>query len=117
MILYSPRLLPILSLLLTLYGLSGCDTVNRQRVEGTYQLIKDDEPGHSLGRIELTPSKCILSMFMVEVANDYKIDDKYIYTTVEDFNIRIKIVSSDTLRVDNVAMMDGTFVRTEQPAK
>lgn len=90
--------------------LTGCDAYRERQLRGTFKLVKSDQM-NMVRQVELTPSKCIFTVAGTELPSDYKVEGDYLYTQIENYGVRLRIVSPDTLRGEVVFYGLSTFVR------
>jgi hypothetical protein len=90
---------------------TGCDTLTKKRLTGTYQYIGQKDRFHSLNKFELTGTKFVTNIFFGEQAMNYTVEDDYLYVHFPGIQYRFKVVSSDTLRNEGTMGFEGTYVR------
>lgn len=94
-------------------ALTGCDTIIKKRLPGTYHLIGPKQAFLVLDKFELTDTKFIMATLVGEGAMDYTVEDGYLYAGPAGSQIRFKIISADTLRSEGTAGLEGTYVKVK----
>lgn len=106
-----PKLLYLLAALAL--TLTGCDTLTKKRLAGTYHYVKSKESVPLIDKFELTDTKFIMPSLGGEAASDYTIENGYVYVGSGWPQVRFKIVSSDTLRNEGTVGFEGTYVKVK----
>jgi len=94
-------------------ALTGCDTLTKPNLAGTYHYVGKRVPFQMLNKFELTDRKFIADIFLGETALDYEVEDGFIYVNSAGVKYRLKIVSPDTLRADAHSPFEGTYARVK----
>ena len=93
-------------------------TTTTPNVKGTYRYLGDGNNGRmrATNKLEFTTNKFMMPSLAGELANDYKVEDGYVFAGPAEGQIRFKIIGPDTLRVDKNGLMgyDGTYVRVKE---
>jgi hypothetical protein len=95
---------------------TGCEGIQKSRVEGTYKLLKGDQLSDDFV-LEVGESMATYKMTLfasAEVSSEYKIEDNYLYLTSPQTQIRLRIADTDTLVLENSFLIPtGKYVKAQ----